>query len=209
MASLAKDVGYYNTVASIIWCIGSIVGMKFFTYTGYSDTVICCISHVFFIMSTLWASQAHHTWQLYMGLLIAPFTSYQGMLTYSIISKWLEPNEINNAYTFVTEINTILNVFGNSFFNYLYSITVSYSRNFTILLASGLGIIPFILNCILYKVTKTIPDEIDHRITECKPILIPDRMPRRVPVGTGGVLLPATTVNKIDPTDQFKSKLLL
>ncbi len=171
--------------------------MKFFTYTGYSDAVICCISHVFFIMSALWISQAHHIWQLYMGLLIAPFSSYQGILTYSIISKWLEPNEINNAYTFVTEINTILNIFGNSFFNYLYSITVSYSRNFTIVLAGVLGTIPFILNCILYKVTKNIPDEIDHRITECKPILLPDHMPIRVPTGTEVVLLPATTVKRL------------
>ena len=88
--------------------------MKFFTYTRYSDAVICCISHVFFIISALWTSQAYHNWQLYLGLLISPFASYQGSLTYSIISKWLEPSEINNAYTFVTEINTILSVFGNS-----------------------------------------------------------------------------------------------
>jgi len=171
--------------------------MKFFIYTRYSDAAICCISHIFFIISTLWVSQAYYNWQLYLGLLIAPFTSYQGSLTYSIISKWLEPNEINHAYTFVTEINTILNVFGNSFFNYLYSITVSYSRNFTILLASGLGIIPFILNCILYIVIKNIPDEIDDRITECKPILIPDHMPIRVSVGTESVLLPAKIVEKM------------
>ena len=170
--------------------------MKFFTYTGYSDAVICCISHLFFITSALWTSQAYSNWHLYAGLLISPFTSYQGTLTYSIISKWLEPNEISHAYTFVTEINTILNVFGNSIFNYLYSITVSYSRNFTILLAASLAIIPFILNCILYLVTKNIPDEIDDRITECKPILIPDHMPIRMPVGTETVLLPATTAKR-------------
>lgn len=199
---LAKEIGYYNTVASIIWCIGNVIGMKFFNYTRYSDAVICCISHLLFITSALWTSQAHHNWQLYAGLLVAPFTSYQGILTYSIISKWLEPYEINNAYTFVTEINTILNVFGNSFFNYLYSITVSYSRNFTIILAAGLGIIPFLLNCILYRVTKNIPDEIDHRITECKPILIPDHMPMRVPVGTESVLYPAKTAKKIQENRQ-------
>ncbi|UJR33407.1 hypothetical protein I4U23_020852 [Adineta vaga] len=192
----AKEIGYYNTVSSIIWCIGSIIGMKLFTYTRYSDAAICCISHIFFIISALWTSHAYYNWQLYAGLLISPFTSYQGSLTYSIISKWLEPSEINNAYTFVTEINTILNVFGNSLFNYLYSITVSYSRNFTILLAAGLGFIPLILNCFLYVVTKNIPDESDNRITECKPILIPDHMPIRVPVGTETILLPATTRNK-------------
>ncbi|CAF3339857.1 unnamed protein product [Rotaria sp. Silwood1] len=193
----AKDIGYYNTVSSIIWSIGSVVGMKFFTYTRFSDATICCISHVFFIVSALWVSQAYYNWQLYIGLFIAPFTSYQGSLTYSIISKWLEPNEINNAYTFVTEINTILNVFGNSFFNYLYSITVSYSRNFTLLLAAWLGIIPLILNCILYVVTKNISDESDNRITECIPILIPDHMPITVPAGTETVLLPAKITKKI------------
>ena len=170
--------------------------MKFVNYTGYSDAVICCISHLFFIASALWVSHAYHSWQLYLGLLIAPFTSYQATLTYSMISKWLEPNEINHAYTFITEVNTILNVFGNSFFNYLYSITVSYSRNLTILLAAALGILPFLLNCMLYKVTRTVPDESDHRITECEPILIPDHMPIRISVGKEAVLLPATTVRK-------------
>ncbi|CAF1531909.1 unnamed protein product [Adineta steineri] len=199
----AKDIGYYNTISSIVWCIGGIIGMKVLTSIRYSDATICCISHIFFILSALWTSQAYYTWQLYAGLLISPFTTYQGSLTYSIISKWLEPNEINNAFTFVTEINTILNVFGNSFFNYLYSITVSYSRNFTLLLAAGLGIIPFILNCILYFVTKNIPDESDDRVTECKPILIPDHLPIRVPVGTETILLPASTVRKIIKTQQI------
>lgn len=193
---LAKEIGYYNTVSSITWCIGSLIGMKFVNYTGYSDVVICCISHLFFIASALWVSQAYFSWQLYLGLLIAPFTSYQGTLTYSIISKWLEPHEINHAYTFVTEINTILNVFGNSFFNYLYSITVSYSRNLTLLLSAALAIIPFLLNCLLYKVIKTIPDESDHRITECQPILITDHIPLRISVGTEVVLIPATTTVK-------------
>ena len=150
--------------------------MKFFIYTGYSDATICCLSHMLFIIWTLWVSQAHYSWQLYLGLCIAPFTTYQGSLTYSIISKWLEPNEIGYAYTFVTEINTILNVFGNSFFNYLYSITVRYSRTFTLSLAAALGVIPFILNCILYIVTKSIPDKISNRMTECKPILISDHV---------------------------------
>lgn len=167
--------------------------MNLFNYTRLSDAAICCISHVFFIVSALWTSQAMHNWQLYLGLLISPFTSYQGSLTYSIISKWLEPSEINNAYTFVTEVNTILNVFGNSFFNYLYSITVSYSRNFTILLAAGLGVIPFLLNCVLYVVTRNIPDQSDHRVKECRPILLPDHMPTRVPAGTETILLPSTT----------------
>ncbi|CAF0729080.1 unnamed protein product [Rotaria sordida] len=193
----AKEIGYYNTASSIIWSIGSIVGMKFLTYTRSSDAAICCISHTCFIVSALWVSQAMYNWQLYIGLLIAPFTTYQGSLTYSIISKWLEPNEINNAFTFVTEINTILNVFGNSFFNYLYSITVSHSRNFTLLLAAGLGVIPLILNCILYVVTKNIPDESDNRIKECIPILIPDHMPITVPAGIETVLLPAKTTRNI------------
>lgn len=170
--------------------------MKFINYTGHSDVVVCCISHLFFIVSALWTSQAYSSWQLYVGLLISPFTCYQGTLTYSIISKWLEPQEINHAYTFVTIINTILNVFGNSFFNYLYSITVSYSRNLTLFLSAALAVIPFLLNCLLYKVIKTIPDESDHRITECQPILVSDHMPLRMSLGTEAVLVPGTATVK-------------
>ena len=170
--------------------------MKFFSYTRYSDAIICCFSHSCFIISALWTSQATHNWQLYSGLVISPFTSYQGSLTYSIISKWIEPHEINNAYTFVTEVNTILNVFGNSVFNYLYSITVSYSRNFTLFLAAGLAVIPLILNIVLYTVTRSIPEKHDQRTTERKPILIPDHMPITAPVGTETVLLPAKTGTK-------------
>jgi len=180
---LAKEIGYYNTTASIVWCIGSLIGMKFFNYIRLNDVTICCISHLFFIISALWTAQAISNWQLYVGLLISPFTGYQSTLTYSIISKWIEPNEITHAYTFVTGINTILNVFGNSFFNYLYSITVSYSRTLIFSLAAGLGCIPFGLNLILYFMTKTMSDECDHRITEYKPILIPDHMLTRAPVG--------------------------
>ena len=193
----AKEIGYYNTVSSIIWSIGSVLGLKFFSYTLWSDAIICCISHMCFIVSALWTSQAMYNWQLYLGLLISPFTSYQGTLTYSIISKWLEPNEINNAFTFVTEVNTVLTVFGNSVFNYLYSITVSYSRNFTLFLAASLGIIPFILNIILYVVTQNIREESDARVTEQQPILIPDHMPLTVPAGTENVLLPARTGRKV------------
>ncbi|CAF1612233.1 unnamed protein product [Rotaria magnacalcarata] len=193
----ATDIGYYNTISSIIWTVGSIVGMKFFTYAHFGDATICCLSHIFFIVSALWVAQASYSWQLYLGLFIAPFTSYQGSLTYSIISKWLEPNEINNAYTFVTEINTILNVFGNSFFNYLYSITVSYSRNFTLILAAVLGVIPLVLNCILYRVTIRISDESDHRITECIPILIPNHMPMIEPAGMEAVRFPAKISKRI------------
>lgn len=193
----AKEIGYYNTASSIIWSIGSFVGLKIFNYTGSSDAIICCFSHMCFIISALWTSQAIYNWQLYLGLLISPFTYYQGMLTYSIISKWLEPHEINNAYTFVTEVNTILTVFGSSFFNYLYSITVSYSRNFTLLLAAILAIIPLILNLFLYIVTKNIPDELDSRVTEQQPILIPDHMPVIMPAGTETVLIPTRIGPKV------------
>lgn len=193
----AREIGYYNTVSSIIWSIGSVVGMKFFTHTRYSDATICCVSHLLFIVSALWTSQAYYDWQLYLGLIISPFTSYQGSLTYAIISKWLEPNEISHAYTFVTEINTILNVFGNSIFNYLYSITVSYSRNFIILLAAALAVVPLILNVFLYFVTKNTPDELDHHTTERYPTLMPDHVPIIGPSGTETVHLPATAINKV------------
>jgi hypothetical protein len=119
-------------------------------------------------------------------------------LIYSIISKWLEPNEINIAFTCITEVTTILNIFGNSIFNYLYSITVSYSRNFTLLVAAGLAIVPLILNCLLYGVTKTIHEQqIAQRITERNATLIPDHIPMMMISNATSVPVLASTAKEV------------
>ena len=183
-------------MSSILWSLGSVLGLKFFIYTQYSDATICCISHFCFIMSALFTSQASQNWHLYLGLLISPFTWYQVPLTYSIISKWLEPNEINDAYTLITEVNTILLVFGNSIFNYIYSVTVSYSRNFTLYLAASLALIPLILNLILYSVTSSMTQELDQRVTERELTLIPDRLPMSASTGAKTVFLPTRLINQ-------------
>jgi hypothetical protein len=120
--------------------------MQALTSAGASDTIICLISHVFFFGSTLWLAFARHDWELYAGLLLSAFSAYQGSLTMSMISKWLEPHERSNAFTFVTEINTILTTFGTAFFNWLYARTVVNCRSCTLFVGAGLCVIPFILN---------------------------------------------------------------
>ncbi|CAF0841333.1 unnamed protein product [Didymodactylos carnosus] len=170
----SRQIGYYNTTQSVIWSVLSVVGIELFTMLKWHDSSICCISHLCFIISALWTSYAKYDWHLYIGLFISPFTLYQGTIIYTLISKVLEPNEINDAYTFITETSTILNAFGNSFFNYLYSITVTYSRVFTLYVAAIVAIIPFLLNVCLFFVTKNIPDELDDKVTERKPLLLPD-----------------------------------
>jgi hypothetical protein len=83
---------------------------------------------------------------MYASLLLSSFSGYQNFLTLSMISKWLEPCERTNAFTLVTEIHTIVKVVGYLFFNWVYARTVIDYKNFTFLLAAGLGIIPLLLN---------------------------------------------------------------
>ncbi|CAF0724878.1 unnamed protein product [Didymodactylos carnosus] len=153
-----------------------VVGMKLLQYMGSNDPLICAISHIFLIISALWTSFAKHSWELYVGILISPFTSYQASLTYSMLSKWLEPHETANTFALVTEISTIISAFGTSFFNFVYSKTIPYSRNFTMLLAGGLAIIPLILNICLYIITRNLPDTQTDIATETTPLLLPDHM---------------------------------
>jgi PCFT/HCP family folate transporter-like MFS transporter 1/3 len=142
----SKDVGNYSALGAISAAILSLLGMQVLTYARASDAIICVISPIFFCAACLWNAFARFSWQLYVGLFINAFSGYQGSLTVSMMSKWLEPYERNNAFTFVTEINTIISVFGSSLFNWIYARTVVNHRNFTLLLAAGLGVIPFILN---------------------------------------------------------------
>jgi hypothetical protein len=120
--------------------------MQALTHAGASDAMICLISHVFFFASSLWSAFARHDWELYAGLLVSAFSGYQGSLTMSMMAKWLEPYERANAFTFVTEINTIVTAFGTTFFTWVYARTVLNYRNCTLLICAGLCVIPFILN---------------------------------------------------------------
>lgn len=142
----SRDIGNYSALAAISYAILSVLGMQALTQAGASDAIICLISHLFFCASSMWLAFARHNWELYAGLFISAFSGYQGSLTTSMMSKWLEPYERTNAFTLVTEINTIMTAFGSTFFTWVYARTVNNYRNLTLLIGAGLCIIPCILN---------------------------------------------------------------
>ena len=142
----SQEIGNYSALAAISYAVLSVLGMQALTTAGTSDAIICFISHLFFFSSTLWTAFARHDWELYAGLVVSAFSGYQGSLTMSMMSKCLEPHERANAFTFVTEINTIIYAVGTAFFNWVYARTVMNYRNFTLLLGAGFCIVPAILN---------------------------------------------------------------
>ena len=142
----SSDIGNYTAVSSIASAVFTVLGMRILARIGVSDPFICIIGYICFFTSTVWIAFAQHNWQMYAALVINSFSTYQGTLTWSMLSKWLEPHERSNAFTFVTELNAIMNALGSSFFNWFYARTVAYQRNATLLLAASLTIIPFILN---------------------------------------------------------------
>ncbi|CAF0999792.1 unnamed protein product [Rotaria sordida] len=155
----SKNIGNYSALGAISSAILSLLGMQLLTYIGTSDAIICVISNMCFCLTSLWNAFARYGWQLYVGLLINAFSSYQSPLTISMMSKWLEFHERNNAFTFITEINTIISTFGSSFFNWLYARTVVNHRNLILFIAAGLGVIPCILNICLFLITRKMSDE--------------------------------------------------
>ncbi|CAF1177892.1 unnamed protein product [Adineta steineri] len=170
----SENVGNYTALASISCAIFSLLGMKFFTRLGASDTIICTLSHLFFTASSLWIAFAKRSWQLYAGLLISPYADYQNALTLPMMSKWLEPHERNHAFALVAEVNTIVTTFGDSVFNWIYAQTVANFRNFTLLMAAGFSIISFILNICLFGVTRRMSnDEILISNSESEPLILP------------------------------------
>ena len=142
----SKDLGNFSALSLIATAIFSVLGMKIFTYWGTDDAIICAIGHICFLGYALWIALVKYSWQLYLALTIYPFTGYQSALTVPMISKWLEVHERSNIYTLITEVNTIILAFGSSFFNWVYAQTVAHQKNFTLLFASGISLIPILLN---------------------------------------------------------------
>ncbi|CAF4894331.1 unnamed protein product, partial [Rotaria sp. Silwood1] len=120
----SKDLGQFSTVSFITTAIFSVLGMKILIYIGANDAIICILSHICFCVYLLWISLAQYSWQLYLALLINPFSTYQSVLTIPMISKWLEVHEL------------------------------TYQKNFTLLVASGLCIVPCILNICLFMISR-------------------------------------------------------
>ncbi|CAM4809014.1 unnamed protein product [Rotaria magnacalcarata] len=155
----SKEIGNYSAISAVASAVLRLVGIEALTKLGASDPLGCAISHILFCGSVVWTAFAQHNRAIYLTLLISPFTMYQGSLTWSMISKWLEPHERSHAFTFVTETNVIMIAAGGSFFNWLYARTIVHNRRFTFLLAAGLNIIPFILNIYLLLVTRKLAAE--------------------------------------------------
>ena len=142
----SKELGNFSAISLITTAIFSVLGMKVLSYWGTNDAIICAIGHICLLGYSLWIALAKHSWQLFLALTINPFSVYQSVLTVSMISKWLEVHERSNVFTLVTEINTIILAFGSSLFNWVYAQTVTRQKNFTLLFASGLCVVPIILN---------------------------------------------------------------
>ena len=142
----SKDLGNFAAISLISTAILSVLGMRLLTRCGANDALICAFGHLCFIGYALWMALAKYGWQLYLALLINPFSGFQSTLTVPMISKWLEVHERTHIFTLVTEINTIILAFGSSLFNWVYARTVTRQKNFTVLFASGVSIVPLILN---------------------------------------------------------------
>ena len=142
----SADLGNFSAVSLITTAIFSVLGMKVLNWCGANDALICAVSHVCFFAYALWMAFSEHSWQLYLALLVNPFSGYQGALTISMLSKFLDVQERSNVFTVVTEINTIILAFGGSFFNWVYARTVMRQKNLTLLISSGLCVVPFVLN---------------------------------------------------------------
>jgi hypothetical protein len=142
----SNEIGIYYAINYISTAILGFIGMQILTRLGVSDAVICAFSNLFYAGYCLWLAFARHNWELYVGLLIYSFSSYQGSLTTSMMSKWLKLHEISKAFVAITAVNTIVGKIAGSFFIWFYARTVINHRNFSMLLAAGLCVVPFILN---------------------------------------------------------------
>ena len=142
----SKDLGNYSAISLIISALLSVVVMKGLTFCGLTDVLICALGHLCFSGYALWIALAKHSWQLYLALLINPFTTYPSALTLPMISKLLEVHERDNVFTLVTEINTIILAFGSSICNWIYAHTVTFDKSFTLYLGSGISLIPLVLS---------------------------------------------------------------
>ncbi|UJR13101.1 hypothetical protein I4U23_000125 [Adineta vaga] len=156
----STQIGNYNALISISSAILSVLGMKLLTHFGANDAIICVFSHICFFGLAIGFAFARQNWQLYITLLIVPFVDYQSSLTWSMMSKWLKPNEYSTAFTLIAVIYTTCSILGSAFFNWIYELTVIDLPYFTFLLAAGLSLIPLILNICLFVTNQRLSDNI-------------------------------------------------
>ncbi|CAF4143933.1 unnamed protein product [Adineta steineri] len=153
------EIGNYIAVFAITSAVFTLVSMRMLTHIGVSDPFICAIGYICLFTSTIWIALAEHKWEMYVALIIGSFSTYQNSLTWTMLSKWLEPHERSKAFTFFTDLSALMTTLGSSFFNWLYARTVVYYRGTTLIFAASLAIIPFILNICLLLVTRYMTDD--------------------------------------------------
>ncbi|CAF1196319.1 unnamed protein product [Adineta steineri] len=153
------EIGNYIAVFAITSAVFTLVSMRMLTHIGVSDPFICAIGYICLFTSTIWIALAEHKWEMYAALIIGSFSTYQNSLTWTMLSKWLEPHERSKAFTFFTDLSALMTTLGSSFFNWLYARTVVYYRGTTLIFAASLAIIPFILNICLLLVTRYMTDD--------------------------------------------------
>lgn len=145
----STEIGHYSAVSFMSYAIFSVIGMQILTRIGANDATICLLSHIAFGSGCFWLAIAQHSWEIYGSLILSAFSGYQSSLTYSMMSKWLNPEELTHAFTLVTAINTVILSGGTALFNWIYSRTVLKNRSFTLYLGGGLCIIPAVLNMLV------------------------------------------------------------
>ncbi|CAF0851562.1 unnamed protein product [Adineta steineri] len=153
------EIGNYIAVFAITSAVFTLVSMRMLTHIGVSDPFICAIGYISLFTSTIWIALAEHKWEMYAALIIGSFSTYQNSLTWTMLSKWLEPHERSKAFTFFTDLSALMTTLGGSFFNWLYARTVVYYSGTTLIFAASLAIIPFILNICLLLVTRYMTDD--------------------------------------------------
>ncbi|CAF3986512.1 unnamed protein product [Adineta steineri] len=147
-------IDLYLLVIRVSIGVFSIFGYHLFRLIIFNDVLICAISHVFFLISVIWAIFARSYWQMFANSIFYSFAHYQNPLTLAILSKYLRPDEVNIAYIFIIIINQFITSFGNSIFRWIYSMTIMNHRNMGLYLIGGFCIIPLVSNICLYWIKR-------------------------------------------------------
>ncbi|CAF0900740.1 unnamed protein product [Adineta steineri] len=147
-------IDLYLFVIHVSIGVFSILGYHLFRLIIFNDVLICAISHVFFIISVIWAIFARSYWQVFANSIFYSFAHYQNPLTLAILSKYLRPDEVNIAYIFIIIINQFITSFGDLFFRWIYTMTMMSHRNMGLYLMGGFCIIPLVSNIWLYLIKR-------------------------------------------------------
>ncbi|CAF0890812.1 unnamed protein product [Adineta steineri] len=147
-------IDLYLLVIRVSIGVFSILGYHLFRLIIFNDVLICAISHVFFIISVIWAIFARSYWQVFANSIFYSFAHYQNPLTLAILSKYLRPDEVNIAYIFIIIINQFITSFGDLFFRWIYTMTMMSHRNMGLYLMGGFCIIPLLSNICLYWIKR-------------------------------------------------------